>query len=117
MDPAGNTVGFIAEEENLFTRMLVRQLARTHRPFTTHVFDKYGIEVLRVRDETSQRTVDEILTLTTVLSSVCIHKLSDNSIRSDRSRLIHGNTNASPRTRTTDRWPVCPAVAPLEAQV
>jgi hypothetical protein len=47
-DPAGNHVGFIAEEENSITKMVMRQWARTHRSFTTHVFDKHGVEVLRV---------------------------------------------------------------------
>ncbi|KAA8912442.1 Scramblase-domain-containing protein [Sphaerosporella brunnea] len=46
-DPAGNHVGFIAEEEHSITKMLMRQWARTHRPFTTHIFDKHGVEVLR----------------------------------------------------------------------
>ncbi|KAF8250627.1 Scramblase-domain-containing protein [Wilcoxina mikolae CBS 423.85] len=47
MDPDGNSVGFIAEEENSFTKLLMRQWARTHRSFLTHVFDKHGVEVLR----------------------------------------------------------------------
>ncbi|KAF8541588.1 Scramblase-domain-containing protein [Trichophaea hybrida] len=47
MDPDGNSVGFIAEEESSFTKLLMRQWARTHRSFLTHVFDKHGVEVLR----------------------------------------------------------------------
>jgi len=47
MDPDGNHVGFMAEEENSFTKLLMRQWARTHRSFLTHVFDKDGVEVLR----------------------------------------------------------------------
>jgi hypothetical protein len=48
MDPAGNHIGFMAEEENSITKMVMRQWARTHRSFRTHVFDKHGVEVLRV---------------------------------------------------------------------
>ena len=48
MDPNGNHVGFMAEEENKFTKVLMRQWARTHRSFRTHVFDKHGVEILRV---------------------------------------------------------------------
>jgi len=49
MDPNGNSVGFIVEEkESSFTQLLMRQWARTHQSFLTHVFDKHGAEVLRV---------------------------------------------------------------------
>ncbi|KAL7271465.1 hypothetical protein RUND412_005776 [Rhizina undulata] len=47
MDPAGNHVGFMAEQESGIGKMLARQWFRTHRSFTTHVFDKYENEVLR----------------------------------------------------------------------
>lgn len=50
MDPAGNHVGFMAEEENTMTKTLMRQLAKTHRSFTTHVFDKHGAAILKVCD-------------------------------------------------------------------
>ena len=48
MDPDGNHVGFMAEEENSFTKVMMRQWARTHRSFHTHVFDKHGVEILKV---------------------------------------------------------------------
>lgn len=48
MDPNGNHVGFIAEEESGIAKIIARQWFRTHRAFTTHVFDKEEREVLRV---------------------------------------------------------------------
>jgi hypothetical protein len=48
MDPQGNHVGYIAEEDSGFGQLMVRQWAKTHRAFTTHVFDKHGVEVLKV---------------------------------------------------------------------
>ncbi|CZT21482.1 related to scramblase family protein [Ramularia collo-cygni] len=48
MDPHGATLGYIAEQDHGIGRSLVRQLARTHRSFTTHIFDKEGREVLRI---------------------------------------------------------------------
>ncbi|KAF8437786.1 Scramblase-domain-containing protein, partial [Terfezia claveryi] len=47
MDPNGNHVGFIAEEESGIAKIVARQWFRTHRAFTTHVFDKEEREVLR----------------------------------------------------------------------
>ncbi|KAI9740572.1 MAG: hypothetical protein M1834_005153 [Cirrosporium novae-zelandiae] len=47
MDPQGNHIGFMAEQEHGLTNLMARQWFRTHRSFTTHVFDKYGKEVLR----------------------------------------------------------------------
>lgn len=48
MDPNGNHVGFIAEEESGIAKIIARQWFRTHRAFTTHVFDRDEREVLRV---------------------------------------------------------------------
>lgn len=48
MDPQGSHIGYMAERELGMGNMLARQMARTHRSFTTHVFDKQGTEVLRV---------------------------------------------------------------------
>lgn len=48
MDPQGNHVGFMAERELGMGNMMARQWFRTHRSFTTHVFDKHEKEVLRV---------------------------------------------------------------------
>lgn len=48
LDPQGNHVGFIAERDLGMGNMMARQMFSTHRSFTTHVFDKYEKEVLRV---------------------------------------------------------------------
>ena len=48
MDPQGNHLGFMAEQELGMGNMMARQWFRTHRSFTTHVFDKNMKEVLRV---------------------------------------------------------------------
>lgn len=48
LDPQGNHVGFIAEQDLGIGKTMARQIFRTHRSFTTHVFDKYEKEVLRV---------------------------------------------------------------------
>ncbi|KAL8773279.1 MAG: hypothetical protein Q9194_004376 [Teloschistes cf. exilis] len=47
LDPQGNHIGFIAEQDNSMGRTMARQLTGTHRSFTTHVFDKHEKEVLR----------------------------------------------------------------------
>ncbi|KAL8943324.1 MAG: hypothetical protein Q9211_001019 [Gyalolechia sp. 1 TL-2023] len=47
LDPQGNHVGFIAEQDNSIGRTMARQMFSTHRSFTTHVFDKNEREVLR----------------------------------------------------------------------
>ncbi|KAI9802330.1 MAG: hypothetical protein M1833_001836 [Piccolia ochrophora] len=47
MDPQGNHLGFMAEEERGLGNVMARQWFRTHRSFTTHVFDKNQVEVLR----------------------------------------------------------------------
>lgn len=49
MDPQGNHLGFIAERDLGMGNMVARQMFSTHRSFTTHVFDKFEKEVLRVR--------------------------------------------------------------------
>lgn len=51
MDPHGNHVGYMAEHDGGFGKALSRQAFRTHRPFTTHVFDRDQKEVLRVSQE------------------------------------------------------------------
>lgn len=48
MDPQGNHLGYMAEQEFGMGNMMARQWFRTHRSFTTHVFDKEMKEVLRV---------------------------------------------------------------------
>jgi hypothetical protein len=49
MDPQGNHVGYMAEHDGGFGKAMGRQWFRTHRAFTTHVFDREQNEVLRVR--------------------------------------------------------------------
>jgi Scramblase len=48
LDPLGNQIGFMAEHDGGFGRAMGRQWFRTHRAFTTHVFDREQNEVLRV---------------------------------------------------------------------
>jgi len=47
MDPQGNHLGYMAEQEFGMGNMMARQWFRTHRSFTTHVFDRSMKEVLR----------------------------------------------------------------------
>ncbi|KAK4939051.1 hypothetical protein LTR10_020625 [Elasticomyces elasticus] len=47
LDPHGNHVGYMAEQDGGLAKGMTRQLAKTHRAFTTHVFDKHSTEVLR----------------------------------------------------------------------
>ncbi|KAF9581171.1 hypothetical protein BGW38_001916 [Lunasporangiospora selenospora] len=48
VDPNGQPIGFIAEEDASFTKAMGRQLLRTHRPFKASVFDLQGNEVLKI---------------------------------------------------------------------
>ncbi|KAF2201032.1 Scramblase-domain-containing protein [Delitschia confertaspora ATCC 74209] len=47
MDPHGNHIGYLAEQEHGIGNTLARQMLKTHRSFTTHVFDRHEKEVLR----------------------------------------------------------------------
>jgi hypothetical protein len=47
MDPHGNHIGYLAEQDHGFGSAMARQMFRTHRSFTTHVFDREEKEVLR----------------------------------------------------------------------
>jgi hypothetical protein len=47
LNPNGEHVGYLAETEGGIASGMKRQLLRTHRPFTAHVFDKHSREVLR----------------------------------------------------------------------
>ena len=49
MDGAGNHVGYMAEKDLGVGGTMKRQAFGTHRSFETHVFDRGGREVLRVR--------------------------------------------------------------------
>jgi Scramblase len=49
MDPQGNHVGYMAEHDGGIGKTMTRQWFKTHRAFTTNVFDRSGTEVLRVR--------------------------------------------------------------------
>ncbi|KAF1918678.1 Scramblase-domain-containing protein [Ampelomyces quisqualis] len=47
MDPHGSHIGYLAEQEHGVGNAVARQMFKTHRSFTTHVFDKEEKEVLR----------------------------------------------------------------------
>ncbi|KAL8711444.1 MAG: hypothetical protein Q9220_004102 [cf. Caloplaca sp. 1 TL-2023] len=47
LDPQGNHIGFMAEQDTSMGKTMARQMFSTHRSFTTHVFDKHEKEVLR----------------------------------------------------------------------
>ena len=47
MDPHGNHVGYLAERDHGIGSAVKRQMFKTHRSFTTHVFDRDEKEVLR----------------------------------------------------------------------
>lgn len=49
LDPHGNHIGYMAEHDGGIAKTMGRQWFRTHRSFTTHVFDRHSKEVLRVR--------------------------------------------------------------------
>ena len=48
LDPQGNHVGYMAEHDGGLGKKFSRQGFKTHRAFTTHVFDRHQTEVLRV---------------------------------------------------------------------
>jgi hypothetical protein len=48
MDGGGKTLGYMAEQDHGMGQSMARQLFRTHRSFTTHIFDKQQREVLRI---------------------------------------------------------------------
>lgn len=48
MDPQGNHIGYLAEQDHGIGSTMKRQAFKTHRSFTTHVFDKNEKEVLRI---------------------------------------------------------------------
>lgn len=47
MDPHGNHIGYLAEQEHGIGNAVARQMFKTHRSFTTHVFDREEKEILR----------------------------------------------------------------------
>lgn len=47
MDPHGNHIGYLAERDHGLGSAMARQMFKTHRSFTTHVFDRDEKEVLR----------------------------------------------------------------------
>ncbi|EGG05122.1 uncharacterized protein MELLADRAFT_116882 [Melampsora larici-populina 98AG31] len=49
LNPAGETVGFLAEENSGFTGTLLRQIAGTHRAFQASILAVDGTELLRIR--------------------------------------------------------------------
>lgn len=48
MDGQGQTLGYVAEQDHGIGRTMARQMFRTHRSFTTHIFDAQEREVLRI---------------------------------------------------------------------
>jgi hypothetical protein len=48
LDPHGNHIGYMAEHDGGIGKAMGRQWFRTHRAFTTHIFDRNSKEVLRV---------------------------------------------------------------------
>jgi hypothetical protein len=48
MNGLGQTIGYIAEQDHGIGRAMARQMFRTHRSFTTHIFDAQEREVLRI---------------------------------------------------------------------
>ena len=69
MDPQGNHLGFMAEQEFGMGNMMARQWFRTHRSFTTHVFDKNMKEVLRVSRFTLCGSAHDIYDLSFIVRS------------------------------------------------
>ena len=47
MDPHGSHIGYIAEQDHGIGNAMARQMLKTHRSFTTHVFDRDEKEILR----------------------------------------------------------------------
>jgi len=47
MDPHGNHIGYLAEQEHGMGNAMARQMFKTHRSFMTHVFDREEKEILR----------------------------------------------------------------------
>lgn len=48
MNGQGQTIGYIAEQDHGMGSTMARQLFKTHRSFTTHIFDAQEREVLRI---------------------------------------------------------------------
>ncbi|KAF9539171.1 hypothetical protein EC957_005753 [Mortierella hygrophila] len=48
VDPSGEPIGYIAEEDTTMVKAMSRQLLRTHRPFKASVLDLEGNEVLKI---------------------------------------------------------------------
>ncbi|KAK4621521.1 Phospholipid scramblase family protein [Fulvia fulva] len=48
MDGQGQTLGYIAEKDHGLGSAFARQMFKTHRSFTTHIFDRQEREVLRI---------------------------------------------------------------------
>ncbi|KAF9338302.1 hypothetical protein BGZ91_008931 [Linnemannia elongata] len=48
VDPSGEPIGYIAEEDTTMVKAMSRQLLRTHRPFKASVLDLEGNEILKI---------------------------------------------------------------------
>jgi hypothetical protein len=74
MDAQGNHIGYLAEQEHGMGNAIARQMFRTHRSFTTHVFDKHEQEVLRVRSMISHNTSHTVQSVSFVLTMFQFHR-------------------------------------------
>lgn len=48
MNELGETIGYLAEQDHGLGSAMARQMFKTHRSFTSHIFDVSGCEVLRI---------------------------------------------------------------------
>lgn len=49
MDPLGNHLGYMEEEDFGITKAILRQIYRLHRPFKVGVYDRHGTRVLTIQ--------------------------------------------------------------------
>ncbi|MCJ1382864.1 hypothetical protein MMC17_005977 [Xylographa soralifera] len=101
MDPQGNHLGYMAEQEFGMGNMMARQSFRTHRSFTTHVFDREMKEVLRFHRPFSWissriRVYDPLEVASSSRStSTAVEKITPGSLSTDISDLPSQISNLS----------------------
>ncbi|CAN6674432.1 hypothetical protein TRVA0_053S00804 [Trichomonascus vanleenenianus] len=49
LDPNGTHLGYMEEEDFGFTKAILRQVYRLHRPFSVRVYDRHGSHVMTIR--------------------------------------------------------------------
>lgn len=49
MDPSGEHLGYMEEEDFGITKAILRQVYRLHRPFSVRVLDRHGYHILTIR--------------------------------------------------------------------